>query len=121
MRVTLMRRAAQAVQSATQGASTARTLTSYALLAVPAVTFTLGTWQVARKFQKEELIEKMQAKLAMEARPLPLRSVPADMGRADKSESETFRIRAREQERMAGSLCGTEGVRERGKACERVW
>eukprot|EP00730_Choanoeca_flexa_P020401 TRINITY_DN9967_c0_g2_i7.p1 TRINITY_DN9967_c0_g2~~TRINITY_DN9967_c0_g2_i7.p1 ORF type:complete len:307 (+),score=45.30 TRINITY_DN9967_c0_g2_i7:86-922(+) len=44
----------------------------YALLAVPAVTFGLGTWQIFRKQQKEDLITQLEEKLKREASPLPI-------------------------------------------------
>ena len=46
---------------------------SAVLLAVPAVTFALGTWQVQRKSEKEALIAQMEAKLSKGAQFLPHR------------------------------------------------
>ena len=46
--------------------------TSSALLLIPAVTFGLGTWQIFRKRQKEDLIQLLEAKLVKEPVPLPL-------------------------------------------------
>eukprot|EP00049_Salpingoeca_infusionum_P025589 m.20436 g.20436 ORF g.20436 m.20436 type:complete len:244 (-) comp8164_c0_seq1:93-824(-) len=44
---------------------------SKALLVLPAIAAGLGTWQVFRKQQKEELIAKMEAKLGEDPVPLP--------------------------------------------------
>ncbi|EGD77366.1 hypothetical protein PTSG_08459 [Salpingoeca rosetta] len=41
------------------------------LMAMPAIAFGLGTWQIFRKKQKEELIAVMEGKLSKEAVPLP--------------------------------------------------
>ncbi len=46
---------------------------SLGLLCIPVLTFGLGTWQVFRKQQKEQLIARMQAKLSQPPKPLPIR------------------------------------------------
>lgn len=59
-----------AAGTATSGPSTAA---SAVMLSIPVLTFGLGTWQIARKKQKEELIAHMNAKLVQAAKPLPTR------------------------------------------------
>ncbi|KAG5679303.1 hypothetical protein PVAND_008881 [Polypedilum vanderplanki] len=41
------------------------------LFLIPVTTFSLGTWQVKRKFWKENLIKEMESKLKMDPLPLP--------------------------------------------------
>ena len=61
------------LRKASSSAPTAKSplFSSYGLLAIPIVTFGLGTWQVFRKMRKEDLITHMEAKLNKEAVPLP--------------------------------------------------
>lgn len=68
----LLRFASSSVSKGASGEE-ARSATSYLLLAVPAVTFALGTWQVKRKGEKETMIAHMEQKLSRGAQQLPLR------------------------------------------------
>eukprot|EP00056_Hartaetosiga_gracilis_P000044 m.35503 g.35503 ORF g.35503 m.35503 type:complete len:271 (-) comp10027_c0_seq2:119-931(-) len=67
----LFRRAFATTTSASTSTSSSSNGLSKWLLVVPVVTFGLGTWQIARKKQKEELIEFFNAKLQKEAVLLP--------------------------------------------------
>ena len=69
----LFRFASSSSATTGQRGEEARSATSYLLLAVPAVTFALGTWQVKRKGEKDAHIAHMEQKLSRGAQPLPLR------------------------------------------------
>ena len=61
----------RASSASVAGATRSKTTTGhYALLAIPVVTFGLGTWQVFRKQRKEDLITLMEGKLKQAAMPL---------------------------------------------------
>ncbi|EDQ90553.1 uncharacterized protein MONBRDRAFT_18583 [Monosiga brevicollis MX1] len=80
----------------------------WALLSVPVVTFGLGTWQIFRKQQKEELIATLEAKLSKEPAALPTN--PADLAHMEYERVAVTGTFLHDQEMLVGPRTVTREV-----------